>query len=63
MISSSEYRKRLSKMRRNIYIDGKLVDREFKRLEGAINVMAKTYDLITHPEPRTTRMCLPLLHT
>lgn len=50
MISSSEYRKRLSKMRRNIYIDGKLVDREFKRLEGAINVMAKTYDLITDPE-------------
>jgi len=50
MITSSEYRKRLSKMRRNIYIDGKLVDREFKRLEGATNVLAKTYDMITDPE-------------
>ncbi|MCX6004429.1 MAG: aromatic ring hydroxylase [Chloroflexi bacterium] len=50
MITSSEYKKRLSKMRRNIYIDGKLVDREFKRLEGAVNVLAKTYDMITDPE-------------
>ena len=50
MIPSSEYKKRLSKMRPNIHIDGKLVDREYKRLGGAINVMGKTYDMITDPE-------------
>ena len=50
MITSSEYKKRLSKMRPNIYIDGKLVDREFKRLEGAINILSKTYDIVHDPE-------------
>jgi len=50
MISSSEYRKRLSKMRRNIYNNGKLIDRDYKYLQGAINVLAKTYDMITDPE-------------
>lgn len=50
MITSSEYKKRLSKMRRNIYNNGKLVDRDFERLQGAVNVIAKTYDLITDPE-------------
>ena len=50
MISSSQYRKRLTKLRRNIYNDGKLVDRDFKRLEGAVNIIAKTYDMITDPE-------------
>lgn len=50
MISSSEYRKRLSRMRRNLYNNGKLIDREHDKLQGAINVMAKTYDLVTDPE-------------
>ncbi|MCX6006010.1 MAG: aromatic ring hydroxylase, partial [Chloroflexi bacterium] len=50
MITSSEYRKRLSKMRRNIYNNGKLIDRDYKYLQGAANVLAKTYDMITDPE-------------
>jgi aromatic ring hydroxylase len=50
MITSSEYRKRLSKLRRNVYMDGKLVDRDHPRLEGCVNVIAKTYDMITDPE-------------
>lgn len=50
MITSSEYRKRLSKMRRNIYNNGNLLDRENKHLQGAINVLAKTYDIMTDPE-------------
>ncbi len=37
-------------MRRNIYNNGKLIDREYERLQGAVNVMAKTYDLINDPE-------------
>ncbi len=50
MITSSEYRKRLSKMRRNVYMDGQLIDRDDPRLEGAVNIIAKTYDMITDPE-------------
>lgn len=50
MITSSEYRKRLSRMRRNIYNNGKLIDREHKYLQGAANIIAKTYDMITDPE-------------
>ena len=50
MISSGEYRKRLGALRRNIYNNGKLLDRENKYLQGAVNVLAKTYDIITDPE-------------
>jgi len=50
VITSSEYRKRLSKMRRNVYMNGQLIDRDHHRLEGAVNVLAKTYDTITDPE-------------
>jgi 4-hydroxyphenylacetate 3-monooxygenase/4-hydroxybutyryl-CoA dehydratase/vinylacetyl-CoA-Delta-isomerase len=50
MITSSEYRKRISSLRRNIYNNGKLIDRDHKHMQGAINIMAKTYDMITDPE-------------
>jgi len=50
MITSSEYRERLSKMRSNVYMDGKLVDRDHPRLEGATNIIAKTYDMAQDPE-------------
>ena len=50
MITSSEYRKRLSKMRRNVYMDGSLIDRDDPRIEGSANLIAKTYDLATDPQ-------------
>jgi len=50
VITSSEYRKRLSKMKRNVYMNGQLIDRDHPRLEGAVNVLAKTYDIIRDPE-------------
>ncbi len=50
MITSSEYRKRLSKMRRNVYMNGQLVDRDHPRLEGTINIVSKTYDMVNDPE-------------
>ena len=50
MITSSEYRKRLSKMRRNVYMDGQLIDRDDPRMEGAVNIFAKTYDMVTDPD-------------
>ena len=50
MITSSEYRKRLSKLRRNVYMDGKLIGRDDPKIEGAVNIIAKTYDMVTDPE-------------
>lgn len=50
MISSSTYLKRLSKLRRNVYMNGQLIDRDHPRLTAAINVIAKTYDLINDHE-------------
>jgi len=50
MITSSEYRKRLSKMRSNLYMNGQLIDRENPRLEGAVNIIAKTYDMVQEAE-------------
>jgi aromatic ring hydroxylase len=52
VITSSEYRARLSKMRPNIYMNGELVDRDHPRLEGAKNIIAKTYDVLGDPEFR-----------
>ena len=37
-------------MRRNVYMNGQLIDRDHPRLEGAVNVLAKTYDMIAAPE-------------
>lgn len=50
MIKSSEYRKRLSKMRRNVYIDGNLIGRDHPLLEGVTNVIAASYDMVGDPE-------------
>ncbi len=50
MVSSSEYRQRLLRMRPNVYIDGELVGRDDPRLEPGINVIAQTFDLATEPE-------------
>lgn len=37
-------------MRRNVYMNGKLIDRSDPRMEGAINAMATPYDLISNPD-------------
>ncbi len=50
MITSGEYRKRLNKMRRNVYMNGELLGRDDPRIEGAVNIIAKTYDLPSDPE-------------
>jgi len=31
-------------------MNGQIIDRDHPRLEGAVNVLAKTYDTITDPE-------------
>ena len=49
MITSSEYRKRLGGMRRNVYMNGSIIDRDDPRMEGAVNIIAKTYDMVTDP--------------
>lgn len=49
MITSQEYRQRLLKMRRNVYMDGSLIGRDDPRMEGAVNIIAKTYDIVTDP--------------
>jgi 4-hydroxyphenylacetate 3-monooxygenase/4-hydroxybutyryl-CoA dehydratase/vinylacetyl-CoA-Delta-isomerase len=55
MITSSEYRKRMSRMRRNVYMDGKLIGRDDPRMEGAVNIIAKTYDMVRDPDLKEYR--------
>ncbi len=57
MITRQEYLKRLSKMRRNVYMDGKLIDRSDPRMEGAVNAMATTYDLVDNPDFKNMKTC------
>jgi len=45
-----DYYKRLEKMRRNLYIDGKKVGRDDERLHGQKYVMKETYERANDPE-------------
>ncbi len=50
MRTSEEYRTSLRKMKKNVYIDGKLVERDDPILVPSTNVLAKTFDLVDDPE-------------
>lgn len=50
MITGDEYRERIAKLKPNVYMGGKLVDRFDPRLMGGVNVMASTYDFAYDPE-------------
>ncbi len=50
MKTSADYRERLSKMRPNIYMGGKLIGRDHPDFEPGINTLALTYDLVDSPE-------------
>ncbi len=49
MRTGEEFRKGLAKMKTNIYINGKLCDRTDPIQEGAVNVMAATFDYAHDP--------------
>lgn len=50
MITGDQYRERLAKLKPNVYMGGKLIDRFDPKLVGGINVMAATYDYALDPE-------------
>ena len=50
MRTSKEYVEKLHGMKKNIYIDGKLVGRDDPRLIPSTNVLAKTFDLVEDPK-------------
>lgn len=50
MITGDQYRERIAKLRPNVHMQGKVVDRFDPRIVGGINVMAKTYDFAFDPE-------------
>jgi 4-hydroxyphenylacetate 3-monooxygenase/4-hydroxybutyryl-CoA dehydratase/vinylacetyl-CoA-Delta-isomerase len=52
MRTPEEYRNDLYSMRPNIYIGGKKVGRDDARLQGGINVISKTFELVNHPDYR-----------
>ena len=50
LITSAEYRRRLSKMRNNVYLHGKLSSRNNAEFEGGIETFALCYDLAHDPK-------------
>lgn len=50
MITGDEYRERIAKLKPNVYVGGKLMDRFDPKLIGGVNVMATTYDFAFDPE-------------
>ena len=52
MRTSEEYVEKLCGMRKNVYMDGKLVGRDDPQLTQAISVMGKTFDLVEDPKFR-----------
>jgi len=49
MITGDQYKERLSKLKPNVYMAGKIVDRFDEKLIGGMNVMAMTYDFAFDP--------------
>ena len=50
MISSLEYAARLRKMRKNVYMNGELVERDDPELLPSVRVLSKTFDLAEDPK-------------
>lgn len=50
MRTSEQYRERLRKMRRNVYIGGELVDRDDERMMGAVRTLSTTFDVASDPQ-------------
>ena len=50
MITGDQYRERIAKLKPNVYMGGKVIDRFDPKLVGGINVMAATYDFALDPE-------------
>ncbi len=50
MIKGDEFKQRISKLKPNVYMGGKVIDRFDPRLLGGVNVMAATYDWAFDPE-------------
>ncbi|MFH0914419.1 MAG: 4-hydroxyphenylacetate 3-hydroxylase N-terminal domain-containing protein [Chloroflexota bacterium] len=50
MITAQEYRQRLFRMGRNVYLNGEVMGRDDPRLERAINVLSFSYDAASDPE-------------
>ncbi|MFC2022084.1 4-hydroxyphenylacetate 3-hydroxylase family protein [Chloroflexota bacterium] len=50
MITGDQYRERIAKLKPNVYMGGKLIDRFDPKIIGGVNVMAATYDFAPDPE-------------
>lgn len=50
MIKGDQYKNRMAKLRPNVHMKGKIVDRFDPRIVGGINVIAATYDFAFDPE-------------
>ena len=50
MITGDEFKERISKLKPNVYMGGKLIDRFDPKLIGGVNIMAATYDFSFDPE-------------
>ncbi|MCK5212834.1 MAG: aromatic ring hydroxylase, partial [Dehalococcoidia bacterium] len=49
MITGDQYKDRLSKLKPNVHMGGKIVDRFDPKLMGGMNVMAMTYEIAFDP--------------
>jgi len=52
MRTSEEYVEKLRKMRKNVFIDGELVERDSSELLPSIRVLSKTFDLVDDSNSR-----------
>jgi aromatic ring hydroxylase len=50
MRTFEEYKTKLKGMRKNVYIDGKLIERDDPLLHGGQNIIGTTFDAALNPE-------------
>ncbi len=50
MITGDQFKERMSKLKPNVYMGGKIIDRFDPKIVRGMNVMARTYDFAFDPE-------------
>ncbi|MFZ5590220.1 MAG: 4-hydroxyphenylacetate 3-hydroxylase family protein [Bacillota bacterium] len=50
LVSGKDYMERLAKMKPNVYLNGRAIDRTDERLRGGINIIKETFELAARPE-------------
>jgi len=57
IVTSDQYRERLFRMKKNIYMGGEIIGRDDPRLKPGLDLIADTFDRVEDPSPMRSWLC------